>query len=171
MTSVLTATQDAATLLPLSPFLLSAFPSDEHGLDTAFLDSLQVYMQPHPPAPPFWRDVARISSYVNLKTPVQDDIGIGSADYDGFGLLAGGNPLDFHGPDKVSGVGALPIPQRAGSWQQPQSSRHFEQATTSFHSSSHTFGPGEPQRQIRTGYMRQLDGVCGTAIGPHGPMH
>ena len=40
-TSVLSGSQDAATL-PMSPFLLSVFPSDEHGLDTAFLDSLQV---------------------------------------------------------------------------------------------------------------------------------
>ena len=39
-TSVLSASHDAATL-PMSPFLLSHFPSDE-GLDTAFLDALGV---------------------------------------------------------------------------------------------------------------------------------
>ena len=39
-TSVLSASHDAATL-PMSPFLLSHFPSDEV-LDTSFLDSLGV---------------------------------------------------------------------------------------------------------------------------------
>ena len=93
---------------------------------------------------------------------MQDDIGIGSADYAGFDLL-GSNPLDFPGPDKVSGIGALPA--RAGSWAaQPRSTQHFEQATASFHSSSHTFGPGEPARQCLKCKRVSAQSYVGTAI-------
>ena len=70
----------------------------------------------------------------------QDDIGIGSAEHDVFGLLRA-DPLSIPGPEKPAG-GALPI--RAGSWAEPRSTQHFEQATNSFQSCSHTFGPGEP---------------------------